>query len=198
MSRRTHYELAFEAYLDRQELSYVIVEEMKRAVPGRPGIKLFDYIVYSNGGTNYLVDVKGRKVSGQTRTRDSGLETWVTAADLEGLSEWTAVFGSGFQAGFLFAHWLNRQSVGESDALFGFAGRVYELRFVLLNDYLAHRRVRSPRWKTVCLPRDEFRRLARPPVDVWGGGARGHRPPGALPAVLDSYNPRGWHERNRA
>ncbi len=197
MLRRTHYELAFEAYLDQQKTPYVVVEEMKRAIPGRPGIKLFDYIVYGNGGTNYLVDVKGRKVSGRARTRDSGLETWVTAADLDGLSEWTAIFGSGFRAGFLFAHWLSGRTAGESDDLFAFAGRAYELRVVLLSDYLAHRRARSPRWKTVCLPREEFRRLARPPVDFWGG-VPGLRQPGALPAASDSYNPRGWHERSRA
>jgi hypothetical protein len=166
--RRSHYELAFEAYLSERRTPYVAVEEMKRAVPGRPGIKLFDYIVYGESGTNYLVDVKGRKVPGRTRSRESGLETWVTAADVSGLTEWQSVFGAGFAAAFVFAHWRTGLAVGESDGRFDFAGRSYTFRVIDLADYQRHQRQRSPRWRTVCLPRESYRRLSRRPEDVWG------------------------------
>lgn len=169
--RRSHYELAFEAYLAEHGATFVAVEELKRGVPGRAGIKLFDYIVYSGNAANYLIDVKGRKVAGRTRRDDRGLETWVTAADLAGLKEWVSIFGPGFTAAFVFAHWHpDGESVSQRE--FQFAGRSYSFRAILMDDYLGCQRVRSPRWQTVFVPRDDFRRLACPAHDLWARSAQ--------------------------
>lgn len=168
LTRRSHYELAFEAYLTARQTPFVAVEDIRRSVPGRPGIKLFDYVVYGEHGRNFIVDVKGRKVAGGGGA-GRGLDSWVTAADLDGLSEWRVVFGAGFQAAFVFAHWRSGIVADALSAPFCFAGRCYAFRILHLDDYQAARRVRSPKWRTFVLPRREFDRLARTPESEWGG-----------------------------
>lgn len=170
LTRRSHYELAFEAYLASRHTPFVSVEDVKRNIPGPAGIKLFDYIVYGERGTNYIVDVKGRKVASKNGGAGRGLDSWVTAGDLDGLSEWQAVFGQGFKAAFVFAHWMSAAVAPAPPGMFFFAGRGYEFRVVDHADYCAARRIRSPKWKTFVLPRREFDRLARPPESQWGGG----------------------------
>jgi len=180
LTRRSHYELAFEAYLIRRQTPYVAVEDIRRSVPGRPGIKLFDYVVYGEQGRNFIVDVKGRKVAGSGGGAGRGLDSWVTAADLDGLAEWQAVFGAGFQAAFVFAHWRSDSGAGGGPDVFYFAGRGYSFRIVHLDEYCAARRMRSPKWKTFVLPQREFDRLARTPESEWGGPGDGFTRPLAL------------------
>jgi hypothetical protein len=48
------------------------------------------------------------------------------------------------------------------DDLFRFRGRRYLFRAVEVSEYRAHMRVRSPRWDTVDLPCDAFRRIVQP------------------------------------
>ncbi len=171
LTRRSHYELAFEAFLAARQTPFVAVEDIRRSVPGRPGIKLFDYVVYGERGRNFIVDVKGRKVAGSGVGR--GLDSWVTAGDLDGLAEWQSVFGAGFQAAFVFAHWRSGMGAEHAGNFFIFAGRGYSFRIVHLDEYCAARRVRSPKWKTFVLPRREFDRLARTPELEWGGSTPG-------------------------
>ena len=61
MDRSNHYEVAFEAYLQRQGLGYVAVDETRRAFLGRESVKSLDFIVYGPHGARLLVDVKGRR-----------------------------------------------------------------------------------------------------------------------------------------
>ena len=58
-SRRSHYELAFEAYLDRRGTAYVAVEDVHHFGAKDTGVKAFDYIVYPAGTKACLVDEKG-------------------------------------------------------------------------------------------------------------------------------------------
>jgi hypothetical protein len=46
--------------------------------------------------------------------------------------------------------------------VFAFRGRAFLMRGVLATDYRAHMRTRSPRWGTVNLLSDDFRRLVKP------------------------------------
>lgn len=165
--RRSHYEIAFERYLTRLGVAFVSVEDVKRNISGGPGIKLFDYIVYPGGEVNYLVDVKGRKVNGGKSGRSRTWKSWVTAADIAGLTEWEAVFGAGFRSAFVFAHWLDRTGPWRDADVERLAGRNYSFQLVLLDEYRAHQRVLSPRWRTVTLSRADFVRLARTPSRLW-------------------------------
>jgi hypothetical protein len=167
--RRSHYELAFEALLNRRGTPFVSVEDVRRRVPGRTGIKCFDYVVYSPAGPACLVDVKGRKA---VRMRDGSwrLKNWVTRADLDGLAEWLGVFGDGFDAAFVFAYWLeaaadNRND--DSDEKFILAGRLYEFRVIRLADYQGQERCISRRWETVAIPDLVFRSVSRPLEQYW-------------------------------
>src|SRR5262249_27025296 len=58
-TRRSHYENAFEHYLAAHGVPLVAVSDVKKSVPGRLGIKAFDYIVYPPNQPPCLIDVKG-------------------------------------------------------------------------------------------------------------------------------------------
>ena len=160
--RRFHYELAFEHYLRSNAIPYVAVDEAKRALAHRregslyPGsLKSFDFVIYSASGRNLLVDVKGRKHSGKS---GRNLQNWVTRDDVRCLEQWSAIFGDGFEAAFVFAFWCD---VPPPDALFletfEFNDRWYAVLAVRLADYQKHMRERSVKWDTVSLPAEAFR-----------------------------------------
>ena len=86
--RRFHYEQAFEHYLRANAIPYVAVDEAKRALrredrhgslPIKPQ-ELRLRRVFSEGGENLLMDVKGRKHSGQDRA--GNFQNWVTRDDV--------------------------------------------------------------------------------------------------------------------
>lgn len=158
--RENHYECAFEAFLRQRRIAYVAVDETRRSLLGNGSLKSLDFLVSTPGGGAWLVDVKGRKFpsGGQQYWRN-----WSTHDDLESLSGWEGVFGAGFRGLFVFAYHV----VGEAaplpvEQLFPFRGSWYGFVGVPLRDYAAHARQISPRWGTVALPTDTFRRLAEP------------------------------------
>ncbi len=179
--RRHHYERAFERYLRRHRIPYVSVDEAKKALlPDRArfavtesnqetdatrSLKSFDFVVYAPDA-NFLVEVKGRKVpksiNGTTRSR-ARLESWVTREDVDSLRVWQSLFGDGFCAVIVFLYWCQQEP---PDALFQetFVSdhRWYALRAITVDDYAAAMRVRSPRWRTVHLPTEDFERLSHP------------------------------------
>ncbi len=177
--RRHHYECAFEQYLRETRIPYVAVNEARKALlparaalqTTRPGegpetLKNFDFVVYGDT-PNLLVEIKGRKLP-PLRRKDgtparARLESWVTMDDLESLSRWQTLFGSGYEAVFVFVYWCTQTP---PDGLFGemveHQGRWYTLRAITLDDYTSAMRVRSPRWRTVHLLTADFERLASP------------------------------------
>lgn len=168
--RRTHYELAFEAYLASRQMSFVAVEDTRCAARLKPGMKLFDYLVYTRDARNYLVDVKGRKVV-LNAARAGRWEAWVTHADLAGLDGWQRIFGPSFEGVFVFAYWVLGTIIPRELSLFSLAGRHYAFMLVSLSDYRRCQRRRSPRWGTVTISRADFVRMARPVDLVFSPGA---------------------------
>ena len=165
MDRSNHYEAAFEAYLQWHRLCYVAVDETRRAQLGDIRVKNLDFIVYGEGGSRLLVDVKGRRFpTGSTGRERRVWECWSTQDDVDGLEKWTELFGSGYQALLVFAYQLMSDAPlpEDIDDLWTWRGRRYLLRAVSVDDYRAHLRVRSPRWRTVSLPRKSFENLAHP------------------------------------
>lgn len=167
--RRFHYEQAFEHYLRANAIPYVAVDEARRALgKGRDqqvsGLKSFDFVVYSAGGANLLVDIKGRKHSGRT---GKSLQNWVPAEDVDCLTKWQGIFGANFEPAFVFMFWCEAQP---PDALFHevfeFGSRWYAVQAVRLNDYREHMRPRSPSWGTVCIPSEAFAQLVRSLKDM--------------------------------
>ncbi|MGJ3232735.1 MAG: HYExAFE family protein [Oceanicaulis sp.] len=123
-------------------------------------LKSFDFVVYSRGGSNLLVDVKGRKHTGRS---GRSLQNWVTRDDVTSLSRWGEIFGDGFESAFAFLFWCEAQP---PDALFqevfAYGDRWYAVLAVRLSDYAAHQRERSARWGTVSVPAAAFDTIAHP------------------------------------
>ncbi len=165
--RGTHYEMAFERYLDQRATPYVAVEDVRHAAPGPLGAKAFDYIVYPPRQPACLVEVKGRK---SRLGRDAGEcrhKTWVSRADLDGLLEWQRVFGPEFTTAFVFVYWLaGWPREGCPDGL-TFVGRRYAFFVVDLPDYAVSCKPLSARWRTISVPAGVFRAISRPLEAAW-------------------------------
>ncbi|MCA9302571.1 MAG: HYExAFE family protein [Phycisphaerales bacterium] len=177
--RRHHYERAFEEYLRTTRIPYVAVNEARKALlPERAALrttragedpeslKNFDFVIYGDT-PNLLVEIKGRKLP-PLRLKDgtpgkARLESWVTMDDIESLMRWQELFGSGYEAAFVFIYWC---ADTPPDGLFGelieHQGRWYTLRAITLGDYISAMKVRSPRWRTLHLSTADFDRLAAP------------------------------------
>ncbi|MBY0313469.1 MAG: HYExAFE family protein, partial [Phycisphaerales bacterium] len=161
------------------------------------------------GGSNLLIDIKGRRVGSSRSVKgDSALlagrlESWVTMDDVDSLRTWEGLFGPGFQAAFIFVYWCDRQP---PDALFQeifeYRGVWYALRAVTLRAYAEHMKIRSPRWRTVDVPRAAFERITQPFAPSPSGfssSANGLFDPGPeVPALLplqSSPSPVPWGAR---
>ena len=161
--RTVHYEAAFEGYLRHRGIPYVAVDEAKKALFANARLKSFDFVVYSKKGPNLLIDVKGR--SCRNRVARSGFETWSAEQDITDLQQWEQVFGDGFKAVLIFVYWIEPPLAAEA-GMFQFRERWYLLMGVDLAEYRNHMRRRSAKWKTVALPTEGFRQLARP-IESW-------------------------------
>lgn len=161
--RSVHYEAAFEAFLRDRRIPYVAVDEAKKALFANARLKSFDFVVYSKGGPNLLIDVKGRSL--RNRTGRSGFETWATEQDVNDLMQWEEVFGDGFKAVLTFVYWIE-PPIAPEPGMFEHRDKWYLLMGVDLAEYRNHMRRRSAKWETVCLPAQEFRSLARP-LESW-------------------------------
>ncbi len=155
--------------------------------PASAALKSFDFVLYGDG-VNQLVDVKGRKVSrrmggssavreaigkaGPAKGEASGrLESWVTMDDVESLRAWRSLFGEGFDSAFVFVYWCDEQPPdGLFQEVFDYQGKWYALRAITLDAYTGAMKTRSPRWRTVDLPRREFERLSQPFTPPWAHG----------------------------
>jgi hypothetical protein len=189
MAQRRHQaERAFEKLLRARRIPYVAVNEARKSLlpdtlsaggPARraaspgpdavpdPSLKNFDFIVYGRS-TNLLVEVKGRTIPA-TRSARTGssprLESWATLDDVGALSRWQALFGPGYEAVFVFVYACPPDQP-PPDGLFAevveLDGVWHAVRAIAVDDYRTRMKVRSPRWRTVHLPRDDFERLSRP------------------------------------
>ena len=179
--RRQHYEVALESYLRELRVPFITVDEARRSLlpegvsPERAGIedggtlKSFDLVLYDEP-TNYLVDVKGRKIpldpaNPAKPTPRSGLQTWITEDDVRSLTAWESLFGDGFAGAFVFLYWCEAPPPdGLFMEVFEHRGRWYAPRVVLLGDYAGRMRERSRKWRTVHLSTSDFDELSFPLV----------------------------------
>lgn len=161
--RSLHYEAAFEAFLRERGIPCVAVDEAKKALFANAKLKSFDFVVYSKGGPNLLVDVKGRQV--RDRSSRKGFETWATEQDVNDLREWEQIFGEGYKAVLTFIYWIDPPLTAEP-GMFSHKGRWYLMMGIELAEYRNHMRRRSAKWETVSLPAEDFRSLARP-IEQW-------------------------------
>jgi len=156
-----HYERAFESWLRDNRIQYIAVDEKKRTAFARSKVKSFDFLLYPPNGQIIITEVKGRTFKGTSLAKLTGLECWVTAEDIDGLTDWQRIFGSAHQAVFVFAYKIENVDVDfDGRDFYGFDGKRYLFFCVGLDDYRRFMKRRSPKWQTVTLPADKFRRCA--------------------------------------
>lgn len=162
--KNVHYEAAFVDYLRSREIPYVPVDESRKVSVCGAKLKSFDLVMYAPGDRRWIVDIKGRQfpyISEQGGRRY--WENWVTREDLDGLREWEGVFGSSFEACFVFAYLLDGPADRWPFVLpYRFRGDDYAFMAIMLADYTRHARLRSPRWDTFSMSTTLFRQHARP------------------------------------
>lgn len=166
MKRHVHYEAAFRDYLQQRRIAHVAVDECRQAAFGEVRLKSFDFIVYSATASNWLADVKGRRWAPRRPGRAAEWQNWVTQADLDGLSQWAEVFGSGFGGLLVFAYWISSTPPEPPpEVVHCFRDERYVFAAVPVSTYRQYARLRSPRWGTVNMPRADFARVIRPVAD---------------------------------
>ncbi len=188
MGKRTnHYDAAFEAYLRRARVPFVVVDEARRARLNQVSLKSMDFIVTAPGNHNLLVDVKGRQFpSGRGPDRPQPpapkrvghkWENWATKDDLDSLLRWQDVFGQGFRAMLVFAYeLLDPQAAADPaagmnvgpDGPFCYRDRAYSFFGVWVDEYRVAMHARSQSWETVSVPSREYRDLRIPFAELLG------------------------------
>jgi hypothetical protein len=159
--RRNHYETAFENWLIDNHIQYIAIDERKKAAFAKCKVKSFDFLLYPRNGQVIIAEVKGRRFKGTSLSNLTGLECWVTTEDIDGLTKWQEVFGPGHQVIFVFAYEMENIDVDfDGRAAYDFAQKRYVFWCIKLDDYRSFMKVRSPKWRTVTLPADRFRRCA--------------------------------------
>ncbi len=165
MKSHVHYEAAFEDYLRGRRIPYVAVDEAKKASFRDAQLKSFDFIVYSTGQTNWLIDIKGRRWHARRPGGKPTWENWVTQEDLDGLRRWEEVFGAGFAGLLVFAYCLQSDGQPPAEIVHTFRDQRYVFAGVPVADYAAQARLRSPKWGTVNVPTAAFAQAVRPIAD---------------------------------
>jgi hypothetical protein len=166
MKRDNHYEAAFEAYLRRERLAYIAVDEARRSLVPDGSLKSLDFVVSPTSGPAWLVDVKGRRFPSGDESQQYW-KNWSTRDDLRSLAAWQRHFGENFVPMMVFAyHLVGSRSPLPVEQLFEFRGAHYGFLAVRLTDFVPHARPLSDRWDTVAMPVGEFRRAARAVDDL--------------------------------
>lgn len=156
-----HYEKAFENWLIDNQIEYNTIDEHKRATFGHSDIKSFDFLLYPRDREIIIVELKGRKFRGTNLAKLTGFECWVTIDDVEGLTKWQQVLGTGHQAIFVFAYKIENIDVDfDGREVFDFNEDRYLFFCIKLDDYRRFMKRRSPKWQTVTLPAEKFRDCA--------------------------------------
>jgi hypothetical protein len=185
--RNNHYDAAFEAYLRRVGVPFILVDEARRARLNQVSLKSMDFIVTAPGNRNLLVDVKGRRFPsgcGPERARAGHKwENWATKDDLDSLLRWQEVFGDGFRAMLMFAYdLLDARAADELAAAAGIGqgagagagnaffhrGRVYSFFGVWADEYRTAMHARSQSWETVSVSSRAYRDLRIPVAELLG------------------------------
>lgn len=164
MKSDNHYEAAFEAYLRSLGVAVVPVVEARRSYLDQTEVKSPDFIVVGPDDAKLVVDVKGRKFPGGPAGGRKMWENWSTREDIDGLTRWAGRLGESFRGVLAFVYQVLPTvalPAGTPD-LFAYRDRLYLARGVCVEAYRDHMTARSPRWGTVHLPADDFRRLVKP------------------------------------
>lgn len=156
-----HYERAFENWLIDNKVKYTAINQSKRTEFNKSKIKSFDYLIYPPNQQTIIAEVKGKLFKGKSLENLANLECWVSVEDVDGMKNWQRMFGENHRAVFIFAYRIENIDVDfDGRRTYEYKKRKYMFFAVNLEDYTKFMKIRSPKWKTVNLPADKFRRCA--------------------------------------
>ena len=159
----THYEKAFQSFLETRRLKSVAIDQNRKALLADQAVKSFDFILYPRHGRKLLIDVKGRKLPTEQYLRGRYGQNWATIDDVIGLNLWQNSFGSQYQSVFIFAYWLyDAAPVYHDIKIHVYNQRNYIFIAADLAAYQRWMRTRSQSWQTVHVPTNKFAALALP------------------------------------
>lgn len=168
MTRRkgnnSDYERMFETLLRKREIPYIAVDELRRPVTRYGSVKNFDFIVHSVNG-NYSLDIKGKEFPQSCREGRHGLkwQNWVKTDDIDGLSFWQDLLGTGFTPLIVFAYRvIFPEDIFLFEDLFNFEDNSYGIVATTLTCYKGRARLRSRKWGAYSVRRKDFLEIARP------------------------------------
>ncbi len=152
-----HYEKAFAQWLRVNGIDYITLDDTKRKAFGRISLKSFDFLIIKEN-KKIITEVKGRKFRGKTLEGLKGLQCWITQDDCRSLQKWDRIFDD-YEAVFLFAYNIeNYYTDLDGRDSFVFDNRKYIFFVIKFKDYIQNLKIRSPKWKTVTLSADDFRK----------------------------------------
>ena len=160
------YEEVFACWLRERHINFVDVNQSKRFSIEQQGVKNFDFLLRPRSKRPLLAEVKGRTFHGRSLAGLKGLDGWVTLEDVESLTYWQQRFQQDkpeAKGVFVFVFAVEQIDV-ETDGqpVYDFDGRRFLLLAVPLEHYHACMKQRSPKWQTVTLSAENFRRYAIP------------------------------------
>ena len=160
------YEQAFECFLTENKLPFIWIDQSKRPEFQDGPVKNFDFLLYPESDSPLLVELKGRTFKGNSLSGLKGLDAWTTFEDIQSLQHWHTVFAQEkpqSRAVFVFAFQFANIDV-ETDGLpvYDWADKRFLFLVIGLDKYARAMKVRSPKWQTVTLPAEDFRRWAKP------------------------------------
>ena len=165
------YEQVFACWLSENRIPFQCVEQLKRFTGQEGDIKNFDFLVAGDTAFPVLVELKGRTFHGASLAGLKGLDGWVTLADVEALSYWQGFFQKekpGARAFFVFVFAFEQIDVEtDGQAVYDFENERFLLLAVPLERYRGCMKPRSPRWRTVSISAEDFRRDAVPVRDIF-------------------------------
>ncbi|MHC4386144.1 MAG: HYExAFE family protein [Planctomycetota bacterium] len=164
------YEQAFESYLAENKIPFIWVDQSKRPEFFESSVKNFDFLVYPETKSPILIELKGRTFKGDSLAGLKGLDGWTTFEDVQSLSQWLDYFCRDFpdtKAFFVFVFQFANIDV-ETDGwpVYDWGDKRFLLLAIPLEHYRDCMKVRSPKWQTVTLLAEDFRRWTMPVNNV--------------------------------
>jgi hypothetical protein len=160
------YEQVFESCLREHKIVFESVVQTQRVEAGAGSVKNFDFLLHPKSDAPVLVELKGRTFHGGSLAGLKGLDAWVTFEDVQALSYWLNVCRQAkpaTQAAFVFVFRMEQVDIEtDGQVLYEYGGERFLMLAVPLEDYRKAMKRRSPRWQTVTLSAQDFRRVARP------------------------------------
>ena len=159
------YEQAFECFLTENKLPFIWIDQSKCLEYSDGPVKNFDFLVNPESDSPILIELKGRTFKGTSLAGLKGLDGWATFEDVQSLSHWWTQFRKQTSAAAFFVFAFRFANIDiETDGwdVYDYSGEQFLFMAIPLQKYADTMKIRSPKWQTVNLFMENFRKQAIP------------------------------------